>query len=50
MYPSDMRIIRKKVLNHIDLKVNAGDYMALVGPSGVGKDHAVQPDSEILRK
>ena len=27
----------EKVLNHIDLKVNAGDYMALVGPSGVGK-------------
>lgn len=25
------------VLNDIDLKVNAGDYMALVGPSGVGK-------------
>ncbi|MGF0031776.1 ABC transporter ATP-binding protein [Bariatricus sp. SGI.154] len=27
----------EKVLNHINLKVNAGDYMALVGPSGVGK-------------
>lgn len=26
-----------RVLNHIDLKVDAGDYMALVGPSGVGK-------------
>ncbi len=26
-----------RVLNHINLKVNAGDYMALVGPSGVGK-------------
>lgn len=25
------------VLNHINLKVNAGDYVALVGPSGVGK-------------
>ncbi len=25
------------VLNHIHLKVEAGDYMALVGPSGVGK-------------
>lgn len=25
------------VLNHINLKVEAGDYMALVGPSGVGK-------------
>ncbi len=28
---------KEKVLNHINLKVNAGDYMALVGPSGVGK-------------
>lgn len=27
----------EKVLNHINLKVKAGDYMALVGPSGVGK-------------
>ncbi|MXP75020.1 ATP-binding cassette domain-containing protein [Lachnospiraceae bacterium WCA-9-b2] len=27
----------ERVLNHINLKVNAGDYMALVGPSGVGK-------------
>lgn len=26
-----------KVLNHINLNVKAGDYMALVGPSGVGK-------------
>ena len=26
-----------RVLNHINLKVDAGDYMALVGPSGVGK-------------
>lgn len=25
------------VLNHINLKVDAGDYIALVGPSGVGK-------------
>ena len=28
---------KEKVLNHINLKVDAGDYMALVGPSGVGK-------------
>lgn len=27
----------EKVLNHINLKVKAGDYIALVGPSGVGK-------------
>lgn len=27
----------EKVLNHINLKVKAGEYMALVGPSGVGK-------------
>lgn len=27
----------QKVLNNINLKVNAGDYIALVGPSGVGK-------------
>lgn len=27
----------EKVLNHINLKVEAGDYIALVGPSGVGK-------------
>jgi len=27
----------ERVLNHIHLKVDAGDYMALVGPSGVGK-------------
>ena len=27
----------ERELNHINLKVNAGDYMALVGPSGVGK-------------
>lgn len=27
----------EKVLNHINLKVRAGEYMALVGPSGVGK-------------
>ncbi len=26
-----------RVLNHINLKVEAGDYIALVGPSGVGK-------------
>lgn len=26
-----------KVLNHIQLNVKAGEYMALVGPSGVGK-------------
>lgn len=26
-----------KVLSHIDLKVKAGEYIALVGPSGVGK-------------
>ena len=25
------------MLNHINLKVHAGEYMALVGPSGVGK-------------
>ncbi|MCI8292943.1 MAG: ABC transporter ATP-binding protein [Hespellia sp.] len=28
---------KDKVLNHIDLQIEAGDYMALVGPSGVGK-------------
>lgn len=28
---------KEKVLNNINIKVNAGDYMALVGPSGVGK-------------
>jgi len=27
----------EKVLNHIHLSVKAGEYMALVGPSGVGK-------------
>lgn len=27
----------EKVLNHINLKVKAGEYIALVGPSGVGK-------------
>lgn len=27
----------EKVLNHINLDVKAGEYMALVGPSGVGK-------------
>lgn len=27
----------EKVLSHIDLKADAGDYIALVGPSGVGK-------------
>lgn len=27
----------EKVINHLDLQVNAGDYIALVGPSGVGK-------------
>lgn len=32
-YPDD----EVPVLNHINLKVNAGDYVALVGPSGVGK-------------
>lgn len=32
-YPDD----EAPVLNHINLKVNAGDYVALVGPSGVGK-------------
>lgn len=26
-----------KVLNHVNLKVKAGEYMALVGPSGAGK-------------
>ena len=28
---------RNRVLDHINLDVEAGDYMALVGPSGVGK-------------
>jgi ATP-binding cassette subfamily B protein len=28
---------QEKVLNHINLDVKAGEYMALVGPSGVGK-------------
>lgn len=28
---------QEKVLSNINLKVRAGDYMALVGPSGVGK-------------
>jgi len=28
---------QEKVLNHINLNVKAGEYMALVGPSGVGK-------------
>ncbi|MGO5051857.1 ABC transporter ATP-binding protein [Lachnospiraceae bacterium LCP25S3_G4] len=28
---------KEKVLNHISLQVEAGDYVALVGPSGVGK-------------
>lgn len=28
---------KERVLNNINLKVKAGDYMALVGPSGVGK-------------
>ena len=28
---------KDKVLNHINLKVKSGQYMALVGPSGVGK-------------
>lgn len=28
---------KEKVLNHISLQVKAGDYIALVGPSGVGK-------------
>lgn len=28
---------QEKVLNHINLKVKAGEYMALVGSSGVGK-------------
>lgn len=28
---------QEKVLSKIDLKVNAGEYIALVGPSGVGK-------------
>lgn len=32
-YESD----HEKVLNHIQLSVKAGEYMALVGPSGVGK-------------
>jgi ATP-binding cassette subfamily B protein len=32
-YESD----HEKVLNHIDLSVKAGEYMALVGASGVGK-------------
>ncbi|MGN1167042.1 MAG: ABC transporter ATP-binding protein [Lachnospiraceae bacterium] len=27
----------ERVLNHINLKVSAGEYVALVGPSGVGK-------------
>ena len=27
----------EKVLSHIDLKADAGDYIALVGPSGAGK-------------
>ena len=28
---------QEKVLNHVNLNVNAGEYMALVGASGVGK-------------
>lgn len=37
MYRFIMKIMKEKVLNHINLKVRAGEYMALVGPSGVGK-------------
>ena len=37
----------EKVLNHINLRVEAGDYMALVGPSGVG-NNTLQSDSQIL--
>lgn len=38
----------EKVLNHINLEVPAGSYMALVGSSGAGKKYTVQSDSEIL--
>lgn len=38
----------EKVLNNIQLKVDAGDYMALVGPSGVGKTTLCSLIPEIL--
>ena len=37
-----------RVLRHINLKVPAGSYVALVGTSGAGKDNPLQPDTKIL--
>lgn len=40
---------KEKVLNHVNLNVKAGSYMALVGSSGAGKTTLWSPDSKILR-
>lgn len=37
----------EKVLSHVNMEVDAGAYMALVGPSGAGKVRCA-PDSKIL--
>lgn len=37
MFPLDIMIMQHRVLKHINLDINAGEYVALVGSSGAGK-------------
>ena len=35
---------RVQVLHGIDLQIRAGEFLALMGPSGIGKNHVAQSD------
>ena len=45
VYPGTSRL----VLHDIDLEVEPGETIALVGSERIGQDHALQPDRPVLR-